>query len=96
MDVGVFRVAHHAAASRGTQARSTSLALILSAILGDRQPQVAVLDGDTFDATVVNGGKNAIVKFYAPVVRSHARGSGWRTDRGATQSPCRKRTSPPP
>jgi len=47
-------------------ARSASLALILSAILGIANAQVTVLDGGNFDATVVNGGKNAIVKFYAP------------------------------
>ena len=47
-------------------ARSTSLALILSAILGIANAQVAVLDGGNFDETVLNGGKNAIVKFYAP------------------------------
>ena len=58
-----------------TMARSTSLALILSAILGIANAQVAVLDGDTFDATVVNGGKNAIVKFYAPWY-DRTRGSG--------------------
>lgn len=55
-------------------ARSASLALILSAILGIANAQVTVLDGGNFDATVVNGGKNAIVKFYAPWYdRSRAR-----------------------
>ena len=55
-------------------ARSTTLALILSAILGIANAQVAVLDGGNFDETVVNGGKNAIVKFYAPWYdRSRAR-----------------------
>ena len=55
-------------------ARSASLALILSAILGIANAQVTVLDGGNFDATVVNGGKNAIVKFYAPWY-DRARGS---------------------
>ena len=73
-------------------ARSTSLALILSAILGIANAQVAVLDGDTFDATVVNGGKNAIVKFYAPWY-DRTRGSGFPIDRRGP-APCRKRTSP--
>lgn len=75
-----------------TMARSTSLALILSAILGIANAQVAVLDGDTFDATVVNGGKNAIVKFYAPWY-DRTRGSGFPIDRRGP-APCRKRTSP--
>ena len=75
-----------------TMARSTSLALILSAILGIANAQVAVLDGGNFDETVLNGGKNAIVKFYAPWY-DRTRGSGFPIDRRGP-APCRKRTSP--
>ena len=76
-------------------ARSASLALILSAILGIANAQVTVLDGGNFDATVVNGGKNAIVKFYAPWYdRSRARISF--SDRRTPELTSRDRPSPSP
>ena len=46
--------------------RASTFALVLSAIAAVANAQVAVLDAGLFDASVVNGGKNALVKFYAP------------------------------
>ena len=44
------------------------------ALVGAATAQVTVLDAASFEANVVNGGKNALVKFYAPwYVRSAGR-----------------------
>lgn len=65
-DAPMFRFFGPRPEDHSIMARSATLALVLSAILAIADAQVTVLNGENFDANVVNGGKNAIVKFYAP------------------------------
>lgn len=47
-------------------ARTTTALVCLAAAFGVASAQVATLTASNFETEVVNGGKNAFVKFYAP------------------------------
>lgn len=47
-------------------ARTTTALVCLAAAFGVASAQVATLTASNFEAEVLNGGKNAFVKFYAP------------------------------
>ena len=59
---------------------STALTGLLAATTGMVSAQVTTLGSSNFDAEVVSGGKNAIVKFYAPWCARFPRTFSFSTD----------------
>jgi hypothetical protein len=56
----------HSLRSNPPRMRTTAVALCVLLGVAAASAQATVLTTATFDAEVVSGGKNAIVKFYAP------------------------------
>jgi hypothetical protein len=75
---------------------STALTGLLAATTGMVSAQVTTLGSSNFDAEVVSGGKNAIVKFYAPWCARFPRTFSFSTDeiRGPRGSAARVVPSP--